>query len=363
MHDGVVIADLKGGTILRNAAAIAQYPAEPVAQLSGEYHRGRELGIFLPDMETPMEADKLPIVRVLRGEEVDREEVFMRNRFNPEGRWLQVTARPIYSEDQKPIAGLLVFHDITVEKKSREEMRRAMEKLERSNRELNHFGYVVSHDLREPLRMIQTYLQLLTRRYTDKLEPTALEFIDFAVNGARRMQELIEALLQYSRVSPDSAKESPTDLRRALDRALSQLTDSIQETQAVIEVGDLPVVQGDESRLSIVFQNLISNALKFRREMPPRIRVGGERSGDFWQISLEDNGIGIPAEHISRLFQVFQRLHTVSEYPGTGIGLALSKKVVENHGGTIHVKSVVGQGSTFYFTLPVHPRNRARPAV
>jgi len=232
------------------------------------------------------------------------------------------------------------------------ELRRLISDLERSNRELEHFAYIASHDLQEPLRMVASYMQLLAQRYRGQLDQKADEFIDFAVDGAKRMQALIDDLLEYSRVGTHGQPPAPTDARAALEQALANLAAAIAESGATIDVGALPTVTADRIQLVQVFQNLIGNAIKFRGQEPPRVRIEAERRDDAWLFSVRDNGIGIAPEQQPRLFKVFQRLHTRRKYPGTGIGLAICKRIVERHGGTISVESEPGKGSTFSFTIP-----------
>jgi signal transduction histidine kinase len=251
------------------------------------------------------------------------------------------------------------YHDITERKRAEQVLaeqarmlQQAMEELQRSNSELEQFAYVASHDLQEPLRMVASYCQLLQRRYAAKLDGDAHEFIGFAVEGAKRMQSLINDLLLYSRVGTKGKPFTATPLEQVLADALANLTVSIEEAKAEISHDPLPVVQGDEVQLLQLFQNLIGNALKFRRETPVRIHVGARREGDQWLISVTDNGIGIEPQYAERIFMIFQRLHTREQYPGTGIGLSVCKKIVERHGGRIWVEPAPTSGSVFKFTAP-----------
>jgi PAS domain S-box-containing protein len=236
---------------------------------------------------------------------------------------------------------------------------KALEKLvtelERSNAELQQFAYVASHDLQEPLRMVASYTQLLSRRYKGKLDEAADEFIAYAVDGANRMQTLINDLLAYSRVSTQGKAFEPTDCEDVLNQALANLRVALKESDAVVTHDPLPTVMGDDVQLMQLFQNLIGNAIKFRDEKPPAIHIGVERkvTEREWLICVRDNGIGMDAQYADRIFVIFQRLHSREEYPGTGIGLSVCKKVVERHGGRIWVESRPGEGSTFYFTLPM----------
>jgi light-regulated signal transduction histidine kinase (bacteriophytochrome) len=221
--------------------------------------------------------------------------------------------------------------------------------LKRSNAELEEFVYVASHDLREPLRMVASFTQLLAERYHGKLDKDAHAFIGFAVDGATHMQQLLHDLLVYSRAGNNSKPIVLVETNHVVNRATANLWSAIEESQAQ---GPLPTVPGDEVQLVQLFQNLLANALKFRDSRPPEIRVSAQEQEGQWLFAVRDNGIGIAPDHQARIFLIFQRLHHRSEYPGTGIGLAICKKIVERHGGLIWVDSEPGQGATFYFTLP-----------
>ncbi len=237
---------------------------------------------------------------------------------------------------------------------AREEQAR---ELARSNADLQQFAYVASHDLQEPLRMVASYTQLLARRYKGKLDADADEFIRFAVDGATRMQTLINDLLSYSRMASNKAEASAASCERALERALANLRAAIDEAGATVTHDPLPVVHGEENQLTQLFQNLVGNALKFRRSEAPEVRVTAERTGSEWTISVADNGIGIAPEYRERVFVIFQRLHPRTDYPGNGMGLAICKKIVERHGGRIWVHSPPGEGTIFRFTLPAQRRH------
>lgn len=224
--------------------------------------------------------------------------------------------------------------------------------LKRSNAELEEFAYVVSHDLQEPLRMISSYVQLLEQRYRDRLGPEADKFIHYVVDGARRMKTLISDLLTYSRVSRTETTPKAVDCGDALDLALENLGQVVEETGVKIVREPLPTVLADPTQLSQLFQNLVGNAIKFHSDAPPEVRIGSERRGREWVFTVKDNGIGIEPEHSERIFRVFQRLHVRDAYPGNGIGLAICKRIVERHGGAIWVESKPGAGAAFHFSLP-----------
>ncbi|MGC8529641.1 MAG: sensor histidine kinase [Leptospirillia bacterium] len=254
--------------------------------------------------------------------------------------------------EEKGQGTILEFRDRTAEKKTEQDLVAKTADLVRSNRDLEQFAYVASHDLQEPLRMVTSYTQLLARRYKGQLSAEADEFIGFAVDGAVRMQALINALLAYSRVDSRGKPLVVCDMNSVLDHALDNLRLALEESGASIVRGELPRVMGDPVQLMQVLQNLVGNALKFRaKDRPPVVTVGAEREGDLWAIRVSDNGIGIDSQYFDRIFVIFQRLHTKEEYPGTGIGLAMCKRIVERHGGTIGVDSTLGSGTTFTLTL------------
>lgn len=227
--------------------------------------------------------------------------------------------------------------------------------LTRSNADLQQFAYVASHDLQEPLRMVASYTQLLGKRYKGKLDSDADEFIGYAVDGANRMQRLIQDLLSYSRITTQDKAFEPIDCNGALESAIGNLRMTVEKEKAVVTHDPLPIVMGDSTQIVQLFQNLISNAIKFHGADPPRIHVSAERTDTEWLFAVRDNGIGIDSQYAARIFVIFQRLHTVADYPGTGIGLALCKKIVQRHCGRIWVDSQPGHGATFYFTFPLDP--------
>ncbi|NTU41600.1 MAG: PAS domain-containing protein [Nitrospirales bacterium] len=242
--------------------------------------------------------------------------------------------------------------DITERKIAEKNLRKTLDDLETSNKELQQFAYVASHDLQEPLRMISSYTQLLEKRYKDKLDADGLEFISYAVDGAVRMQRLINDLLDYSRVG---TREQPFEIvytELILTQVLQNLSMVIEENNVAITHENLPSVMGDLFQLRQLFQNLITNAIKFKAEEPPQIHISAVKREKDWLFSFRDNGIGIDPRYRERIFLIFQRLHTREVYPGTGIGLAICKKIVERHGGSIWVESEPGKGATFHFTIP-----------
>ena len=246
-------------------------------------------------------------------------------------------------------------------REAHDELELKAHELERSNEELQQFAYVASHDLQEPLRMVSSYTQLLVRRYGDRLDGDAKEFMDFIVDGAARMKQLIEDLLAYSRVGTRGRSLEPTESLAALDKALVNLRIAQEASGAAVTHDPMPKVVADPGQLTQLFQNLIGNAMKFRGAAAPRIHVGAETREHVWVFTVKDNGIGLDTQYADRIFMMFQRLHNKTEYPGTGIGLAICKKIVERHGGRIWVDSRPGQGSTFGFTIARHDNEHAQP--
>jgi PAS domain S-box-containing protein len=282
--------------------------------------------------------------------------------------WGEVTSVLIEEEFAgagRPRGSIIVVQDISARKQANEALARYAAELERSNQELEQFAYVASHDLQEPLRMVASYVQLLSKDFAGELGPEADEYIGFAVDGARRMQRLIDDLLAFSRVGTRGRQFEPVDCNQVLQDVLRSLKLAIDEVQAQITYDFLPTVQGDRGQIYQLFQNLLANALKFHGSAPPAIEVGavwqpsgastGSSSGEEgagWLFSVRDNGIGIEPQYFDRIFVIFQRLHSRAHYSGTGIGLAICKKIVERHGGRIWVESTPGEGATFYFRLP-----------
>ncbi len=299
--------------------------------------------------------------RIRRGE-IDSAR-FEKRYLRADGRviWCEVAialVRDVFGAPQYEVA---IFDDITDRKRAEAALREAHEELKRSNAELEQFAYVASHDLQEPLRMVASYTQLLERRYEAKLDGDAREFMAYIVDGASRMKQLIEDLLAYSRVGTKGGAFTLVSAEAALRRALFNLRAAIEEAGAVVTYDPMPTLPADEVQLGQLLQNLIGNALKFRSNSVPRIHIGVKELGEEWQFEVRDNGIGIEPQYYSRIFMVFQRLHNKGEYPGTGIGLAICKKVVERHGGRIWVESRLAagpdRGSSFFFTLPKERRN------
>jgi PAS domain S-box-containing protein len=267
--------------------------------------------------------------------------------------WVRQTRSLAREPSGAPQYFVMVVEDISLRKHAEEQRSLGTEELARSNAELEQFAYVVSHDLQEPLRMVASYVQLLEVRYKDRLDSDAHEFIAYAVDGATRMKQMIGDLLAYSRVGRKGTEMVPIACEAVLGQACADLRASITDAAAEVSHDPLPTVLGNAGQLTHLFQNLIGNAIKFRRQAPPRIHVSAELKGQEWVFSVRDNGIGLDPQFADRIFMVFQRLHRHEDYPGTGIGLAIARKIVEHHGGRIWVESAPGEGATFHFTLPV----------
>jgi light-regulated signal transduction histidine kinase (bacteriophytochrome) len=266
--------------------------------------------------------------------------------------WTILETAPIYDNDGKYIGAMAMIADITERKRAEDALASKAADLERSNSELEQFAYVASHDLQEPLRMVASYTQLLARRYRGRLDADADDFIGYAVDGATRMQSLINDLLEYSRVGTRGNPFQPTDVEDVLVQALANLKLTIQDSGATVTHDPLPTVHGDRPQLITLFQNLISNAVKFHGDAAPIVHISCVQKEKRWVFSVQDNGIGISPEYHEQIFVIFQRLHTRDLYPGTGIGLPICKKIVARHHGRIWVESQPGAGSTFYFTMP-----------
>lgn len=262
--------------------------------------------------------------------------------------WFSIS---VYSPEKEFFVA--VFDVITARKQAEEKLHKLTEELKRSNEDLQQFAYAASHDLQEPLRGIAGFAKLLEKRYEGKLDEKADEFIDYIIDDTERMQMIIKDLLEYSRVSAEGIVFRPTNCSVALEQAIYNLRSAIEESGAKLTYDLLPTVMGDEAQLTRLFQNLVSNAVKFRGEEPLEIHISVHQEENEWFFSIRDNGIGIDPEQAEHIFVIFRRLHTREEYSGTGIGLAICKKIVESHGGRIWVESEQGKGSTFYFTIPI----------
>ena len=280
------------------------------------------------------------------------ETVFRTKEFNGQSRYINTKALVKRNTEGKPQKMLGVCFDITGMKKGVEQgLIKLHEELLRSNKELERFAYVASHDLQEPLRMVSSYTQLLQKRYNDKLDQDAKDYIKYAVDGANRMNDLIHGLLAYSRIHTKGKEFNPVDMQQIMNIVLMNLRVKISERNADIQINELPVIMADQGQMVQLIQNLVINAIKFSKN-PPKISIGSKSEGDYFTILVKDEGIGIAPEYFERIFHLFQRLMPRDEYEGTGLGLAICKRIVERHGGTIWLESQPGKGTTFFFTIP-----------
>lgn len=264
---------------------------------------------------------------------------------------VQLSANMVLDKAQTPICMMASFIDITEQKRAEQQLKETLRELERSNKELEQFAYVASHDLQEPLRMVTSYLQLLEKRYENQLDEDAQEFIYYAVDGAKRMQSLISDLLSYSRIKSRAKSMKNVDFQEIVERAKEHLKFMIEESEAEITYDELPTLKVDRGQMVQLIQNLINNSIKYN-DNKPVIHISAKKQNSEWIFSVTDNGIGINAKYSERVFQIFQRLHTKREYSGTGIGLAICKKIIERHNGKIWVESEENNGATFYFSIP-----------
>jgi PAS domain S-box-containing protein len=355
-EDAIVAKTVEGNLTAWNPGAEKLYGYSAAEAI------GQSMRMLLPPERADEETDILK--RIRRGEGVEH---FDTVRVRKDGSRVDVSVRisPIRDAGGRITGASNIARDITERKRAEEQLKaqaeelsRKADELARSNADLEQFAYVASHDLQEPLRMVAAYTQLLSERYSGKLDENADKFIGYAREGAIRMQVLIQDLLAFSRVGRKEDAFTNVDCNALIDEAKLALASAIQESGAVLTCGSLPTVCGDRSQMVQLFQNLIGNAIKFRGEKVPAISVSAEKKNQQWLFSVTDNGIGIAPEYAEGVFVIFQRVHARSEYPGNGIGLAICKKIVERYGGKIWVESQAGVGSTFRFTMPIcAPKN------
>ena len=349
------------GTFENNAIAIAHMDAQgrvirvnqKLCDLIG-YSREEFLQSNFQDKTYPpdLAQDVVMFDKLMRGEHASHSIEKRYVRADGSLIWVRVT-RTLQQHNGEPVYCISFVEDITDRKLAETKLAQMAAELQRSNTDLEQFAYVASHDLQEPLRMVRGYLELLERRLADKLDNSTREFMAFAADGAARMQALISDLLAYSRVGREGKDFAQVDMNESLRHAIAGLAAGIQETGAKISSEPLPKVKAEAALMPRLFQNLLGNAIKYQRPgQTPEIQISARRDANAWLFGVRDNGIGIdPAQH-DRIFMVFQRLHSRQEYSGTGIGLAICKRIVEYHGGRIWVESKPGEGATFYFTLP-----------
>ncbi|MFK7999616.1 MAG: PAS domain-containing protein [Polyangiales bacterium] len=337
MEVGVATLDEEGGFALWNPAATRLTGVLPLradipdwGKLFGTYDQN---GVLIP-------GETLPLARAFEGERVDHEVLMIRNEALGHERWLTVSAAPVKNVNGH--AAVAVFTDIT----SRIEVQH----------ELEQFAFVASHDLQEPLRMVQSYVGLLAEEYGDKLDEDAAQYMHFALDGANRMQNLIRDLLVFSRVGKRSLSYESTNLMDTLETVRRDLGSTLLETEGELHIEALPTLVADASQLVRLFENLVSNGLKFSRPgVAPKVDIRATEQGEYWRFEVEDNGIGIDPAYSDKVFNMFHRLNPMSRYPGTGIGLAICKRIVTRHGGAMGLGEKKGEGSLFWFTLPNKP--------
>jgi len=338
----VSITDNSGKIVFANETfcAISKYTQE---ELIGENHRVLKSGMQ-PDGIFAGMWKAISLGKIWRGEICNKAK-------DGSYYWVYATIIPIMNIDGGIDKYVAIRFNITPLKAAEERLKVQQTELKRSNEELQQFAYVASHDLQEPLRMVSSYTQLLERKYSAQLDESAKEYIGFAVDGANRMQKLIKDLLEYSRISTKVQPNVKIDCNQLLKDVLSNLSYAISDANAKVDVSDLPKLIGDESQLTRLFQNLIGNAIKFVSNKDPEIRVTYTENEDNWQFSIKDNGIGIDDKYAERIFVIFQRLHGKEEFEGSGMGLAICRRIVERHDGKIWFESTANKGTEFFFTI------------
>jgi signal transduction histidine kinase len=344
ISDGVVVADPDGHFLHFNAAAaniLGIGAADvPVEQWSERF------GCFLPDTTTPYPPRDLPLARAIRGEVVHEGLVFIRHAARPQGVWVSINASPLRDDEGQLIGGTAVFRDVTARRRLDEALQQTADELARSNQDLQQFAYVVSHDLQQPLRKVSRFCQLLEQHHKDKLDGQAQGFLRCAIEGAGRMERMIQDLLAYARVDRGRPRAVAVDLRSLFWKALSDLP---AVPDVAISVEPLPTLRVDATQIERLAANLLGNALKFHGA---HIRVWAKQQGDHWLFAVQDDGIGIEPEALQRVFGLFERAAPAATHPGTGLGLAICRRIVENHDGRIWAESQLGCGTSVFFTLP-----------
>ena len=345
--DGVVACDEAGILAVFNSASEQMFGKQKPL---GSQDWPKQYNLFYADGETYLKPEDAPLSRAFMGETISGVE-FVTIPADRQPLRLLANGCPIIDCDGKKLGAVVTVRDVTQSKLAAEQLQELNTKLLQSNQDLEQFAYIASHDLREPLRMVISFTQLLAQKYRDRLDEEATTIIGFAVDGAKRMEILIDDLLSYARLSRPTNTFKLLNCNSIINKVLSNLRVSIEEKNAVIEVKPLPHIVGEEIQLIQLFQNLVKNALVYQREIAPVVEITAVSQQQGWLFSVSDNGIGIDPQNYRRIFEVFQRLHPRERYSGTGIGLAICKKIVERHGGEIWVESEFGRGSTFWFTL------------
>ncbi len=360
MSDGVIVADPNGKFLLFNHAAeemlgIGMMDVDP-EKWSEQY------GCYQSDQITPYEPQQLPLARAIHGEKVDEEEMFIRNPQRPRGLWVSINARPMMNDEGKFIGGMVTFRDVTERKQGEEALKRQNDELARTNKELDDFAYIASHDLKEPLRGISNFASFLASDYADKVDEEGREMLETLVRLAQRLERLIDSLLHYSRMGRNALALKRHDLNNILSDVLDSLRVPLEQENVEVQIPEpLPSVRCDRDRVSEVFTHLITNAYIYNDKPAKRIEIGfrheSPAAGDGRRrkrpvFYVRDNGIGMRKKHLDSIFRIFRRLHAREKFGGgPGAGLTFVRKIVERHGGDIWVESKEGEGSTFYFTL------------
>ena len=324
-------------------------PMDGISNSSKNSQKLESFKIFKDGKE--IKTEDMPVQLSSRGNEIRNYEFYFVYPDKPV-RHMIGNATPLYDENKNPRGSVSAFIDVTTNKKAEIKMKKLVKELARSNKELEQYAYVTSHDLKEPLRMVSSFTQLLEKRYKGKFDEDADEFIKYIIDGSKRMERLLNDILEYSRIKTKTETFERVDLEEILDEISHNLKLSLKENEIKINHKPLPIVTANRSQMLQLFQNLISNAIKFKNKKPHRIFISADKNRDKYVFSVEDNGIGIDPKYQEQIFKIFKKLHTNDEYPGTGIGLSITKKIVQYHGGSIWVKSEPGKGSKFYFTLP-----------
>ncbi|HUD71428.1 MAG TPA: ATP-binding protein [Dongiaceae bacterium] len=351
MSDGIAVADARGHLRMFNPAAADLLGLGPIDAPPGEWPQ--RYGFHEADKVTPFPPDRLPLVRAIHGESVDDQELYVSRPGGPEGLWLSINSRPIRDAAGEVTGGVSVLRDVSRRVAAEAALERRTAELLRSNTELEQFAYVASHDLQEPLRLILSYGDLLAKRGRDRLDPGAARFLEEIVGNARRMSDLVADLLALSRVGTSTAVVEACDAGLQCDRALASLRDLIEREGATVTRDELPRLAAVPGQLQQLFQNLIANGVKFHDGAAPVVHVSAERRPPLGVVSVRDQGIGIDPAGLEKIFAMFTRLHTRGEFPGSGIGLAICRRIVERHGGRIWAESSPGRGAIFRFTMPL----------
>ncbi|THF68704.1 PAS domain S-box protein [Deinococcus sp. Arct2-2] len=349
LSEGIVACDPEGRLTLFNDATrtfhgmdASPLPAEDWAE---------HYDLYEGDGVTPLLTQHVPLFRALSGERIQGAEMVIR----PKGqaaRRIVASGQAIFSENGNPLGAVVAMHDVTQRKEAEESVLRANEELRRSNAELEQFAYIASHDLQAPIRAVTSFAGMIARRYGDVLDERGQLYLRQIVDSGEHMKRLVDDLLTFSRIHTEQRQQTPVDSQGVFDEVTRRLQIE-NEAGAEVRAEGLPTVRADRQQLDQLLQNLISNGLKYRREgVVAQVRVSAERDGPVWRFAVTDNGIGIEPQYFGRIFEIFQRLHSRETYDGTGIGLAVCKKIVERHGGQVWLESVVGAGTTFFFTLP-----------